>query len=106
MATALDITTKLGGLGTGAEWEMYSYDRPAYMLWNAIANGLHKNGWSEEAIKDHLQSRDVRHALDGALGDSIRELGEAYAEEVAKDAAAETNDGAQSVVVHEASGDW
>lgn len=75
----IDISAKIGPPDSGREWLMYSYDRPAYMLWNAIAGALHKRGWSEAQIRDWLQSKGPRWALDGDLGDSIQAIGEAYA---------------------------
>ena len=61
---------------------MYSYDRPAYMLWNAIANVLINKGWTEDEIREWLQSKATRWALDGDLGEMIREVGEKYAEKL------------------------
>ena len=82
----LDITGKIGPMFTGEtpEWPMYSYERPAYYLWNAIANGLNKRGWTEAEIKDWLQSKLPRWALDNDLGDLITELGEQYANKCEK----------------------
>lgn len=85
MPQEIDITGKIGELfpsETPPEWPMYSYSRPAYMLWNAIANGLHAKGWTEDEIKNWLASRDTRYALDGDLGDAILKLGEDYAEKM------------------------
>ena len=78
----IDITGKIGELfpsASPAEWPMYSYSRPAYILWNAIANALHKKGWSEQEIKDWLQSKETRWALDGELGEQLTKLGQEYA---------------------------
>jgi len=78
----LDISGKIGPLYErqgGPEWPMYSYDRPAYMLWNAIATELHSKGWTDEEIKDWLQSKYPRWALDGDLGESIESLGQKFA---------------------------
>jgi hypothetical protein len=63
-----------------AEWPMLSFDRAAYMLWNAIAGRLHRAGWSDSQIKEWLQSRESRFALEGELGEAIHQLGETYAE--------------------------
>lgn len=80
-----DITGRIGDLFPiqKPEWPMYSFGRPSYMLWNAIAAGLSASGWSEDQIKEWLQSKATRWALDGDLGDDIRKLGEAYAEKIA-----------------------
>jgi hypothetical protein len=79
--TDLDITGKIGDLfpAQSPEWPMYSYSRPAGILWNSIADTLHKNGWTEEQIQVWLKSRDTRWALDGELGDKIKQLGHDYA---------------------------
>lgn len=60
-------------------WPMYSFDRPAHVLWNAIGKQLHKQGWTDTQIKDWLQSKSTRWALDGTLGTLIEELGTEYA---------------------------
>jgi hypothetical protein len=78
-----DITAKIGPMSNIAStqaWPMYSYDRPAYILWNAIAKSLHSKGWSEIAIKDWLQSKEARWALDGELGEALEALGATWAE--------------------------
>jgi hypothetical protein len=84
----LDITGKIGPLfgvvTPNPEWPMYSYERPAYMLWNAIANALHAKGWTEPQIKEWLQSKATRWALDSDLGDMIIAAGEQYAQQIAK----------------------
>jgi hypothetical protein len=81
MKTYIDITDKIGPLWQPPqprEWPMYSYDRPSYMLWNSIANTLHERGWTETEIKQWLQSKSTRWALDGSLGDAIEKLGRDY----------------------------
>lgn len=79
-----DISDKLGDLypgysGSEPEWKMYSFSRPACILWNAVANQLHKAGWTDEKIKDWLQSKSPRWALDGKLGNAIEKLGDEFA---------------------------
>jgi hypothetical protein len=81
----LDISGKIGQLGEKeCEWPMFSYDRPSYVLWGAVANALHDRGWSETEIKDWLQSKEPRFALDNALGDAIRALGDLFASTITK----------------------
>jgi hypothetical protein len=58
---------------------MYSFNSPAHMLWNSIANGLVARGWTEEQVFDWLQSKSARWALDGDLGEAVIELGMKYA---------------------------
>lgn len=83
-----DITGKIGQLvgpedgDWFIEWPMWSFDRPASILWNAIAERLHEAGWSDKRIKQWLQSKETRWALDGILGDKIIDLGREYAEAV------------------------
>lgn len=80
-----DLTGHIGPMFTNAqppEWPMYSFDRPAHILWNAIAKELHAAGWSNARIKDWLQSKSTRWALDGTLGDMIASLGTDYAKTI------------------------
>jgi hypothetical protein len=78
-----DITDRIGPLQVRIheepEWPMYSYERPAWMLWNAIASGLHQRGWTDDEIKEWLQSKEPRWALDRDLGEAIEKLGHEYA---------------------------
>ena len=79
---AYDCTGKIGPLYpavTEPEWPMYSFDRAAYILWNAVAAELSAKGWKDAKIKEWLQSKATRWALDGALGDQLRQLGAKYA---------------------------
>lgn len=84
----LDITGKIGPMfheqwvKNPPKWPMYSYERPAWILWNAIANSLARRGLTEEQIKTWLQSKDARLALDDKLGDMLRELGETFAKTI------------------------
>lgn len=69
-------------ISADAQWPMYSFDRPATILWNAIGARLNEAGWSDARIKDWLQSKSTRWALDGSLGDAIADLGRKYAEDM------------------------
>lgn len=70
-----DCTSLLGQLGSGKEWEMFSYDRPAYTFWNGVAKALYRRGWSDKEIKTWLQSKDSRHALDeGSVLEAIEAM--------------------------------
>jgi len=55
-------------------WYMYSYERPADMVWNAIGQKMADMGFTVEQIKFWMQSKDPRHALDGSLGDLLKEV--------------------------------
>jgi hypothetical protein len=81
----IDITGNIGPLAGDTKWPMYSYDRPAYMLWNAIADELYNRGRSLPKIKKWLQSKSTRWALDGDLGCEIEKLGRAYAQKVSEE---------------------
>ncbi len=82
MTDHYDCTDRIGNLydrDQKPEWPMYSFDRPAYMVWNAIAGRLHAAGWSDGRIKWWLQSKNPRCAMDGELGDALEAVAEAYA---------------------------
>lgn len=84
---AYDITGKIGDLFSASrkpEWPMYSFERPAYTLWNAIAGRLKAAGWSDDQIKEWLQSKSPRRALDNELGEKLHSLGVEYADNVLK----------------------
>lgn len=87
-----DISGCIGPLhpatNSAPEWPMYSYERPAWMLWNAIAGALAQKGWTEPMIKEWLQSKKARWALDGYLGEEIDALGRGFAETIATDGGA------------------
>lgn len=79
-----DLTDALGPMfrdgGWAPEIPMYSYERPAYILWQAIFTSMVEGGATQEQAIEWLQSKDPRRALDGSLGDSLRSLGKAYGE--------------------------
>ena len=80
-----DITGKIGPLFLRKgepEWPMYSYDRPAYLLWNAIAKEWARQGYPDESIKCWLQSKCPRWELDGNLGEMITKTGRAFARRI------------------------
>ena len=66
-------------------WPMYSYNQPSDILWNAIAANLHKRGWNEKRIKEWLQSKAPRWALDCELGEALAAIGDKYATEHVSD---------------------
>ena len=78
-----DCTLHIGPLESDAPWAMYSYDRPSTILWNAIAGSLYRAGWSDEAIKDWLQSKGPRYALDGDLGELLKVIGVTFGSHIA-----------------------
>lgn len=82
-----DITGTIGPMFSTdepAQWPMYSYERPGYMLWNAIYNRLRERNWTEEQAKEWLQSKGPRWALDDKLGEAIERIGIEYADTMGK----------------------
>lgn len=81
-----DLTGHIGPMfpeiTQNAEWPMYSFDRPAMLLWQAIGKKLAEGGFRNDEIKAWLQSKGPRYALDGCLGENIARLGEHYAAEM------------------------
>lgn len=82
-----DCTAFIGPLHQSTaqpEWPMYSYDRPSYMIWNAIAKALNAKGWTDAQIKDWLQSKNPRWALDGQFGDTLEAVAALFADSITK----------------------
>lgn len=82
MEEPYDCTGKIGNLfdyNPQPEWPMYSFDRPSRIVWNAVAGKLHAAGWSDARIKEWLQSKATRWALDGDLGNALAATAESYA---------------------------
>lgn len=65
-------------------WDMYSFDRPASILWNAIAESLYERGWSDKEVETWLRSKATRWALDGTLGEKLIALGREYGKTASK----------------------
>lgn len=84
--TNIDITGYIGPLDKKCEpmWPMYSFDRPSFIVWNKIAEELSDAGWSENDIKEWLQSKHSRWALDDALGMMLSEAAECFAQGMIK----------------------
>ena len=75
---ARDITADIGPLyrdGWDPKIPMYSYERPAYILWQAVFEGLQEGGMTEEQAIDWLQSKNPRRVLDGSLGAILSQIG-------------------------------
>ena len=84
-----DITSRIGPLygrigERAAEYPMYSYERPAYLLWNAIYNQLRAQKWTHKQAIDWLQSKNPRWSLDNTLGDMIEKIGTEFAKGITK----------------------
>lgn len=72
-----DITADLGDLFPPGPVTipMYSYARPAWILWQAVYDGMRDAGMTDEQAIDWLKSKNPRYLLDGTLGDELREIG-------------------------------
>lgn len=88
---AEDYTGRLGQLGhadplTGQPhaWEMYSFNRAAYLFWNGFANHLRTLDMDDEQIKSILQSKHTRWLLD-AEGDYLEGVGKYMAMRYVRD---------------------
>lgn len=51
--------------GRGLFEDAYSYERPAYIVANAIMNGLIDAGFTHKQAFNWIQSKSYRHFLDG-----------------------------------------
>lgn len=82
----LSITDRIGPLypikaqDRKEDCGMFSFDRPSYIVWNAVAETMHKLGHSEAEIKDWLQSKAARWAADGELGQMLATTAAAFVE--------------------------
>ena len=65
-------------------WGMYSYERPAYTLWNAVGLELFNQGWTMEEIKALLRSKYTRWGLDGNLGSGLDAIAQEWAQSMLK----------------------
>jgi hypothetical protein len=78
-----DCTGHIGQLfKSDCDWPMYSFDRPAYIFWNAFAKTFHDAGWSDDKIRDWLQSKEPRWLLDGDLSETIASVAEDFAKKI------------------------
>lgn len=75
-----DFTIHFGNIGSGRQVEMYSYDRPAYLFWNAFCNELIARGLTERQAFEEMASKGVRWMLD-AQGEMIEGLAKQMARE-------------------------
>jgi hypothetical protein len=58
---------------------MYSFSRPAYILWQGFYDGLRQRGLSHEQAMDEMQSKGTRWMLDGEASKKIERLGQKMA---------------------------
>ena len=60
--------------GQGILEDAYSYDRPSWMIANALLNGFIDAGLTKEQAINLFYSKATRWALDGSLGDAITHI--------------------------------
>ena len=74
-----DISADIGPMAhhasIPASIPMYSYSRPAVILWQAVFEGMIESGKTEKQAIEWLQSKGPRFCLDGDLGEQIRAMG-------------------------------
>lgn len=73
-----DITADIGPLYNIGQptIPMYSFDRPATILWQAVYDAMREAGRTDVQATDWLQSKAPRWLLDGEHGDKLRALGQ------------------------------
>jgi hypothetical protein len=75
-----DYADRIGQRGSGAEWEMQSFNRVAYIFWDAFAKQLRRKGLTEDQVKYELQSKGTRWMLDAGM-ERIEQLAESMADD-------------------------
>jgi hypothetical protein len=72
-----DITGDIGERypSPPARIPMFSYSRPAWILWQSVFDGMIQAGKTEDEAFAWLQSKNPRLLLDAELGDRLRLIG-------------------------------
>lgn len=70
---------------TDAIKEAFSFNRPAYILGQALMEGMIKAGLTEEQALSLLYSKAYRWALDFGLGDTLHTLGVTEGQRMARE---------------------
>jgi hypothetical protein len=71
--------------GQGILEDAYSYERPAYIVGNALLNGIIRAGYTKEQAINLFHSKAYRWALDGILGEHLHEIGYQYGQIMAQE---------------------
>jgi len=71
--------------GQGILEDAYSYERPAYILGNALLNGIIRAGYTKEQAINLFYSKAYRWALDMTLGEHLTEIGYQYGQIMAQE---------------------
>jgi hypothetical protein len=75
--------------GQGILEDAFSYDRPAWIVGNALINGFIEAGLTKEQAINLFYSKATRWALDGSLGEALTEISYKLGKQIAKDWAKE-----------------
>ena len=75
-----DISAEIGPLYTSSPptIPMYSFSRPAAILWQAVYDGMRDAGCTDKQATAWLQSKNPRWQLDNDLGDKLEALGNEF----------------------------
>jgi hypothetical protein len=71
--------------GQGILEDAYSYERPAYIVGNALINGFIRAGYTKEQAINLFYSVAYRMALDGVLGEHLEQIGYQYGQIMAQE---------------------
>jgi hypothetical protein len=71
--------------GQGILENAYSYERPAYIVGNALLNGFIRAGYTKEQAINLFHSKGYRWALDGILGEHLTEIAYQYGQIMAQE---------------------
>jgi hypothetical protein len=71
--------------GQGILEDAYSYDRPAWIVGNALLNGIIRAGYTKEQAINLFYSKALRWALDGTLGEHLEQIGYQYGQIMAQE---------------------
>ena len=69
---------------TDAIKEAFSFNRPAYILGQALMEGMIKAGLTEEQALSLIYSKGYRWQLDGALGQALELIGYHHGQQMAR----------------------
>jgi hypothetical protein len=71
--------------GQGILEGAYSYDRPAWIVGNALLNGIIRAGFTKEQAINLFYSKAYRWALDMDLGEHLQQIGYQYGQIMAQE---------------------
>ena len=71
--------------GQGILEDAHSYERPAYIVGNALLNGFIRAGYTKEQAINLFHSKGYRWALDGILGEHLTEIAYQYGQIMAQE---------------------